>query len=64
MGQLVLVRRSVLCTHGDVMAELVHFLTEQQVPMRAACNGRRAATWAFEIAGGRIVAGRYLPPPA
>ena len=62
MGELAIVG-SVLCTHGDVMAKLVHVLSEQRVPMQGGLQWAKAATWAFEIAGGRIVAGRYLPPP-
>ena len=54
---------SVLCTHGDVMAELVHVLSEQRVPMKGGLQWAKAGTWAFEIDGGRIVSGRYLPPP-
>jgi 8-oxo-dGTP diphosphatase len=62
MGELV-TAGSVLCTHGDVMAELVNLLSEQRVPMRGGLQWAKAGTWAFEIAGGRVVAGRYLPPP-
>lgn len=54
---------SVLCTHGDVMAELVHLLSEQRVPLKGGLQWAKAGTWAFDVAGGRIVAGRYLPPP-
>jgi 8-oxo-dGTP diphosphatase len=61
MGELV-VAGSVLCTHGDVMAEVVHLLSERRVPMQGGLQWAKAGTWAFEIAGGRIVAGRYLPP--
>ena len=54
---------SVLCTHGDVIAELVRLLNEQRVPMQGGLQWAKAGTWALEVAGGRIVAGRYLPPP-
>ena len=50
---------SVLCTHGDVMAEIVTVLTEQRLPMKGGMQWAKAGTWAFEIASGRIVAGRY-----
>ncbi len=63
MGELAAVPGSVLCTHGDVMAEIVTVLTEQRLPMKGGMQWAKAGTWAFEIAGGRIVAGRYLPPP-
>jgi 8-oxo-dGTP diphosphatase len=54
---------TVLCTHGDVMAEVVISLADAKVPLQGAMQWAKGATWAFDIAGGRIVAGRYLPPP-
>jgi phosphohistidine phosphatase SixA len=63
MGELAAVPGSVLCTHGDVMAEIVSVLTEQRLPMKGGMQWAKAGTWAFEISSGRIVAGRYLPPP-
>jgi 8-oxo-dGTP diphosphatase len=63
MSELAASAGSVLCTHGDVMAELVSILSEQRLPMKGGLQWAKAGTWAFEIAGGRIVAGRYLPPP-
>jgi phosphohistidine phosphatase SixA len=53
----------VLCTHGDVMAEVVTGLADDDVPLRGGLQWAKAGTWAFEIAAGRIVAGRYLLPP-
>ncbi|HEY6468164.1 MAG TPA: phosphoglycerate mutase family protein [Candidatus Dormibacteraeota bacterium] len=63
MGELAASAGSVLCTHGDVMAELVNILSEQRLPMKGGLQWAKAGTWAFEISSGRIVAGRYLPPP-
>jgi phosphohistidine phosphatase SixA len=54
---------TVLCTHGDVMAEVVTSLADAKVPLQGGMQWAKGATWAFDIAGGRIVAGRYLPPP-
>jgi phosphohistidine phosphatase SixA len=54
---------TVLCTHGDVMAEVVISLADAKVPLQGAMQWAKGATWAFDIARGRIVAGRYLPPP-
>jgi 8-oxo-dGTP diphosphatase len=54
---------SVLCTHGDVMASIVMTLAGDKVPMDGGSVWAKAGTWAFEIKVGRIVAGRYLPPP-
>jgi phosphohistidine phosphatase SixA len=54
---------TVLCTHGDVMAEVVINLADAKVPLQGGMQWAKGATWAFDIAGGRIVAGRYLAPP-
>lgn len=54
---------TVLCTHGDVMAEVVVSLAEAKVPLQGAMQWAKGATWVFDVTGGRIVAGRYLPPP-
>jgi phosphohistidine phosphatase SixA len=43
-----------LCTHGDVIAELLGPETK--------C--KKGATWVLEVAGGRISPLRYLLPPA
>jgi hypothetical protein len=63
MGQLASAPGSVLCTHGDVMASIVMSLAGDHVPMVGGMQWAKAGTWAFDIAGGRIVGGRYLPPP-
>jgi 8-oxo-dGTP diphosphatase len=54
---------TVLCTHGDVMASIVIGLADAHVPMVGGLQWAKAGTWAFAVSGGRIVAGRYLPPP-
>jgi 8-oxo-dGTP diphosphatase len=64
LAELATAGGSVLCTHGDVMAEVVTTLAEAKVPLQGGMQWAKAATWAFEISGGRIVSGRYLPPPA
>jgi phosphohistidine phosphatase SixA len=63
MAELAATVGSVLCTHGDVMAEVVQLLSERGVPMKGGLQWGKAGTWAFDISGGTIVAGRYLPPP-
>lgn len=63
MGQLASAPGSVLCTHGDVMASIVMSLAGDHLPMVGGMQWAKAGTWAFDIAGGRIVGGRYLPPP-
>lgn len=63
MGELASAPGCVLCTHGDVMASIVCNLIEAGVPMDGGMQWAKAATWTFDVAGGRIVRGRYLPPP-
>jgi phosphohistidine phosphatase SixA len=63
LAELATAAGSVLCTHGDVMAEAVTSLVEARVPMQGDIQWAKGATWAFDISGGRILAGRYLPPP-
>jgi 8-oxo-dGTP diphosphatase len=63
MAELASVAGSVLCTHGDVMASIVINLTDAHVPMAGGMQWAKAGTWAFDITGGRIAKGRYLPPP-
>jgi 8-oxo-dGTP diphosphatase len=63
MSELAASPGSVFCTHGDVMAEIVSVLTEQRIPLKGGMQWAKAGTWAFEISGGKIVAGRYLLPP-
>ena len=64
LGELATAGGTVLCTHGDVMAEVVTGLADANVPLQGGLLWAKGATWAFDIAGGRILAGRYLPPPA
>jgi phosphohistidine phosphatase SixA len=63
MGQLASAPGSVLCTHGDVIASIVTSLAGAHVPMIGGMQWAKAGTWAFDVSGGRIVGGRYLPPP-
>lgn len=63
MAELASVPGSVLCTHGDVMASIVMTLADAHIPMAGGMQWAKAATWAFDITGGRIAAARYLPPP-
>jgi 8-oxo-dGTP diphosphatase len=63
MVELASVAGSVLCTHGDVMASIVTSLADAHIPMVGGMQWAKAGTWAIDITGGRIVGGRYLPPP-
>lgn len=63
LAELVSAPGSVLCTHGDVMASIVTSLADAHVPMRGGMQWAKGGTWAFDVSGGRIARGRYLPPP-
>jgi len=54
---------TVLCTHGPVIADLLAALAEAGVPLSGGRAAGRGSLWELTIAGGRIVSGRYLPPP-
>lgn len=56
-------RPLALCSHGDVIAELV----QQVASSGASIDDDRLAkgsTWVLRVDDGRVVKGRYLPPPA
>jgi 8-oxo-dGTP diphosphatase len=55
--------RTVLCTHGDLMWELVEDLTNRRVlpAFREAFD--KGSTWVVEVDGGSPVGARYIPAP-
>jgi 8-oxo-dGTP diphosphatase len=55
--------RAVLCTHGDLMWELVEDLTNRRVlpAFREAFD--KGSTWAVEVDDGTPVRARYIPAP-
>ena len=56
---------AALCTHGDVMRELVESLVERDVPVTgdAAPGWAKGGTWRLDVRDGRVRELRYLPPP-
>jgi 8-oxo-dGTP diphosphatase len=55
--------RVVLCTHGDLMWELVEDLTQRRVlpAFREAFD--KGSTWVVEVEDGSPVGARYIPAP-
>lgn len=57
---------AMLCTHGDVLQELVRELLARGVPIGG--DGRvafaKAGAWRLDVLDGRIVRATYLPPPS
>jgi phosphohistidine phosphatase SixA len=54
----------VLCTHGDVVQEVVERLAADGVIRRRdAVNLAKGSTWRLEHTSGKISAAQYFPPP-
>lgn len=66
-GLLALVREldapGVLCTHGDVLEDLLVRLAQRGVPLETT-EIAKGSTWVLQLDGGDVVKARYLPPPA
>jgi broad specificity phosphatase PhoE len=54
---------AVLCTHGDVMWELVEDLTNRKVLPAFKDAFDKGSTWAVEVEDGSPVRARYIPAP-
>jgi phosphohistidine phosphatase SixA len=54
----------VLCTHGDVMEELLEGLIAQGLLQRARANMEKGSTWVLQEKDGTITGAKYLPAPA
>jgi 8-oxo-dGTP diphosphatase len=52
---------AALCTHGDVMAELVLSLAEAGTP-GAGPRWKKGSTWALELDGPTVTSARYIEP--
>lgn len=54
---------AVLCTHGDVVGELLGHCVRHGVAVDVGLLAK-GSTWVFETEAGAIVGARYEPPPA
>jgi 8-oxo-dGTP diphosphatase len=54
---------AVLCTHGDVVWELVEDLTKRRVLPAFREDFEKGSTWVVEVAKGAPVRARYIPAP-
>jgi phosphohistidine phosphatase SixA len=52
-----------LCSHGDVIGDLMHHLAIRGVPLDDD-RIEKGSTWVLQIEEGEVVKARYLPPPA
>lgn len=55
--------RVVLCTHGDLMWELVEDLTNRRLLPAFKEAFEKGSTWAVEVEDGSPVGARYIPAP-
>ena len=54
---------AVLCTHGDIVWELVEDLVRRKI-LRAGEGGyAKGSTWILNVDGSKIAQARYLPAP-
>jgi 8-oxo-dGTP diphosphatase len=54
---------AVLCTHGDVVGELLQHCVRHGVRVDTGLLAK-GSTWVMETEAGAIVSAEYLPPPA
>jgi broad specificity phosphatase PhoE len=55
---------TVLCTHGDVVENLLTYLRDRPVPLEGEFAFPKGSTWVLDVEDGDIVHARYLPPTA
>jgi 8-oxo-dGTP diphosphatase len=56
--------RAVVCSHGDVIPDLLDALLAQGTVLKDELRWQKASTWVLTWNGDRVAKGRYLPPPA
>ncbi len=54
---------AALCTHGDVLFDLLGVLHRQGV-VPGSAQAQKGSTWVLGLDGDRVVEAGYLPPPA
>ena len=54
---------AVLCSHGDVIEDLIGHLFAEGVPMSGPREWKEGSVWELRTVAGRVVSGRYIPPP-
>lgn len=53
---------AILCTHGDVIEDLVGHLYASRIPMEGERRWQKGSVWELRTIAGRVVSGRYVPP--
>jgi len=54
---------AALCSHGDVIPDLLDALMAQGCRLKDELRWQKASTWVLSWDGDRLVKGRYLSPP-
>jgi phosphohistidine phosphatase SixA len=54
---------TVLCSHGDIIPEVLRILARDGVKLHDEFRWAKGSTWVLEGSGDRLSAARYLPPP-
>jgi hypothetical protein len=52
-----------LCTHGDIVQNVLDDLQRRSVPLEGPLDLRKGSTWVLDLVDGEIARGRYIPPP-
>ena len=57
-------RNAVLCTHGDVVEEMLEHLTAKGLVSRASAQLEKGSTWILDEKNGRVTGATYRPARA
>jgi 8-oxo-dGTP diphosphatase len=55
---------AVLCSHGDVIPDLLDALVHRGLKVKGEIRCQKASTWVLTWDGHELVKGRYLSPPS
>jgi len=53
----------VLCSHGDLIPKVIRQLRADGMATNDPNLSQKGSTWVLEVDEGRVVSGRYQPPP-
>ena len=54
---------AVLCSHGDIIPEVVQALARRGMEVQTSPDWRKASIWVLKRKGDRITKGKVWPPP-
>ncbi len=55
---------AVLCSHGDIIPEVINALHRRGMEVRSSPDWRKGAIWVLERKGNRITRAKAWPPPS